>query len=288
MTDRIESYNTVFACVSNERRSPLPFPSLSAGPVEGANLSTTTQDAATNLDAVINAIKVNLQDSTDYFHILVAVFKEVLLGGSDHSQLDNFFVIVPALCLSFIEASLAAKDMMLKKQRQARDAYFSDDGFAVGIAYILSILDQTEHFDALHWFRTLTEKYDEDERELRAKNEAAEEKLKKKQAAAKKSSGWFGSGSKKEEESDDDADDADDDASALQLTTRRLMAHRREGEMLFFSLNGARIFFCNRNKDDAKEEEEEPERGERGGGREEEVEREGEGGGEADMVSEAA
>jgi hypothetical protein len=27
------------------------------------------------------------------------------------------------------------------------------------------------------------------------------------------------------------------------------MAHKREGEMLFYSLSGARIFFANRNKD---------------------------------------
>jgi len=194
---------------------------------------------------VIDVIKVNLEDSTDYFHILVAVFKEVLMGGgSDHSQLDNFFVIVPALCLSFVEASLAAKDMMLKKQRQARDAYFCDDGFAMGIAYILNILGQTEHFDALHWFQTMREKYEADEKELRTKNAAAEVRMKKKAAEAKKSKGWFGS--KKKEESDDSGDE--DEVSALQLTTRRLMAHRREGEMLFFSLHGARIFFTDRNK----------------------------------------
>ena len=214
--------------------------------IEGAGLSETTVNAAKNLDQCINVVKTNLKDSTDYFHVLVQVFKEVLLGGGgDHKQLDNFFMIVPSLCLSWVEASLQAKDMMYKKNRNIRDAYYSDDGFAMGIAYILSILNQHEHFDALHFFDSLSAKYSADEAILRRQKEAMEAKLKRKKEAASKKRSFF-SRSKKKKDDDDDSDEDGDEASALQLTAKRLGAHRRESEMLFFSLKGASIFFSER------------------------------------------
>ncbi|GMI01982.1 hypothetical protein TrST_g6111 [Triparma strigata] len=212
--------------------------------IEGAGLSETTINAAKNLDQCINVVKTNLKDSTDYFHVLVQVFKEVLLGGGDHKQLDNFFMIVPSLCLSWVEASLQAKDMMYKKNRNVRDAYYSDDGFAMGIAYILSILAQHEHFDALHFFPSLREKYDADDAELKRQEEVMAAKLKKKKEAASKKRSFFSRIKKKDD--DDDSDDDDEEASALQLTAKRLGAHRRESEMLYFSLKGATIFFSER------------------------------------------
>ncbi|GMH64492.1 hypothetical protein TrRE_jg6565, partial [Triparma retinervis] len=214
-------------------------------PVEGAKLSATTVTAAQNLDACIGVVKTNLKDSTDYFHLLVKVFKEVLLGGgNDHSQLDNFFMIVPSLCLSWIEASLYAKDMMYKKNRTVRDAYYSDDGFSMGIAYILSILQQHEHFDALHFFQSLQEKYAKDEAELRKKQAAQEEKIRKKKEAKSKSRSFFSRSRKKS--NDDEDSDSDTEGSTLQLTGKRLAAHKRESEMLYYSFKGSSIFFAQR------------------------------------------
>jgi len=214
-------------------------------PIVGAKLSATTVTAAQNLDACIGVVKTNLKDSTDYFHLLVKVFKEVLLGGeNDHSQLDNFFMIVPSLCLSWIEASLYAKDMMYKKNRTVRDAYYSDDGFSMGIAYILSILQQHEHFDALHFFQSLQEKYAKDEAELRKRQAAQEEKMRKKKEAKKKSRSFFSRSRKSSE--DDDSDEDGDEGSTLQLTAKRLAAHKRESEMLYYSFKGSSIFFAQR------------------------------------------
>jgi len=215
-------------------------------PVEGAKLSATTVTAAQNLDACIGVVKTNLNDSTDYFHLLVKVFKEVLLGGdNDHSQLDNFFMIVPSLCLSWIEASLYAKDMMYKKNRTVRDAYYSDDGFPMGIAYILSILEQHGHFDALHFFESLSKKYAKDKAELKKQQAAQQEKLRKKKEAKSKSRSFF-SRRKKSADDDSDGDSDEDEGSTLQLTAKRLAAHKRESEMLYFSFKGASIFFANR------------------------------------------
>jgi WASH complex subunit 7 len=50
---------------------------------------------------------------------------------------------VPALCISWIDASLLAKDGMYKTTRGVtKEMYFTDDGFPVGIAYCLAILKQ--------------------------------------------------------------------------------------------------------------------------------------------------
>merc|ERR1711871_1784060 len=103
--------------------------------------------------------------------VLVTVFREVLMSDM-HGHLKNFFLIVPALIVNFVETSIAAKDSLHKK---GRESYFTDDGFALGIAcvasrvpfsclprsissqnvarrYVLAMLQQWRHFDALHFF----------------------------------------------------------------------------------------------------------------------------------------
>ena len=53
-----------------------------------------------------------------------------------------------------------AKDKMNKKNKQG--AAFTDDGFAMGIAYILKLVDQYHAFDSLHWFESVRMKYEAD------------------------------------------------------------------------------------------------------------------------------
>lgn len=53
---------------------------------------------------------------------------------------------------------ISAKDQLGKKRGAARAA-FTDDGFAMGVAYILKLLDLYAPFDSLHWFRSCKAHY---------------------------------------------------------------------------------------------------------------------------------
>ncbi|KAG3108626.1 hypothetical protein C6341_g27986, partial [Phytophthora cactorum] len=118
--------------------------------IVGAKLSRETVVAARNLDSVISTLAKNFSENNDYFKVLVKVFQDVT-ASDEQKHLVNFYTILPALTINYVETTVQAKDLMYKNTRR-RESYFSDDGFAIGVAYILAILDQGEQFDALHWF----------------------------------------------------------------------------------------------------------------------------------------
>jgi WASH complex subunit 7 len=65
-------------------------------------------------------------------------------------------MIVPALTINFIDNLLIAKEKLGKAK--ANDMYFTDDGFSLGVAYILRVLKQSFHFDCLNWFKSVGHK----------------------------------------------------------------------------------------------------------------------------------
>lgn len=140
---------------------------------------------------MISTLVKNFSEGNDFFRILLRVFQEVLLGNNNkqqqeqqqengssnhrsssfssktHKHLDNFYMIVPALCVAFVEDSMLGKEMMHKPRPNRRgEAYYTDDGFAMGLAYVLAILEQGTKFDSLHWFEGVEKKLSGDEKAL--------------------------------------------------------------------------------------------------------------------------
>uniref|UniRef100_A0ABI7ZS81 WASH complex subunit 4 n=1 Tax=Felis catus TaxID=9685 RepID=A0ABI7ZS81_FELCA len=178
--------------------------------VKEEGLAEETLRAARHLDSVLSDHTRNSAEGTEYFKMLVDVFAPEFRRPKN-IHLRNFYIIVPPLTLNFVEHSISCKEKLNKKNKIG--AAFTDDGFAMGVAYILKLLDQYQEFDSLHWFQSVREKY-----------------LKEIRAVAKQQN----------------VQSTSQDEKLLQtmnLTQKRLDVYLQEFELLYFSLSSARIFF---------------------------------------------
>ncbi|MEJ1277161.1 WASH complex subunit 4 [Cricetulus griseus] len=178
--------------------------------VKEEGLAEETLRAARHLDSVLSDHTRNSAEGTEYFKMLVDVFAPEFRRPKN-IHLRNFYIIVPPLTLNFVEHSISCKEKLNKKNKIG--AAFTDDGFAMGVAYTLKLLDQYQEFDSLHWFQSVREKY-----------------IKEIRAVAKQQN----------------VQSTSQDEKLLQtmnLTQKRLEVYLQEFELLYFSLSSARIFF---------------------------------------------
>jgi WASH complex subunit 7 len=174
-------------------------------------LPSATLDATTRLDSVIGKLKELFQGGESFFKLLVDVFSGPF-RDKKNSHLHNFYAIVPALTLSYLGHIAQLKD---KAQKLNRNASFSDDGFPMGLAYILKLLGQDALFDSIHWFRALQKRSEEEREEI--------------ENASKKSSGW---GSQKGA-----------NRQTIKLTLQMIATRIREYQLLETTVHSARILF---------------------------------------------
>ena len=171
------------------------------------NMSKEATGAAKTLDHVLANLIKNFSDGNNYFQLLVNVFSKQL-NDTKQSHLKKFYIIVPPLTINYVEHIIAGKEKMNKKTKD--DAFFTDDGLAMGIAYILQVLDQGALFDSLHWFASVKDMYEGQIQHVqKQKAQTNEDKL----------------------------------DQTLALTLKRLDAYHREFKLLFYGLSSARIFF---------------------------------------------
>lgn len=189
--------------------------------VKEGDLSKETEAAAANLDEIIANLMKNFAEGSDYNRMLVKVFAKEFRNPS-LMHLSTFYGIIPPLTINYVEHILGLKDQLAKEAKRGgkNPGSFTDDGFAIGLVYILKLLDQYTEFDSLHWFQGTMQKFYKEIADLQAQSEANQKKKGKKSNP--------------------------DDDGALQsvaMTIRRNQRYLKEFEMLRFSFSGARIFF---------------------------------------------
>jgi WASH complex subunit 7 len=183
--------------------------------VKEDNLSDESFNAAKNLkDSVLN-MKKKFAEGSDYFQLLDKVLTTEL-NKEENTHLKNFYLIIPPLTISYIENMIIAKDKMV---RSGKEANFTEDGFALGVAFILKILGQNSSFDSLHWFESVEQLYNEEfnklQESMKKKNQKIEQKIQEK----------------------------DDHDNYMKLTLNKVKTYLRENELLLFSFSASRIFF---------------------------------------------
>jgi WASH complex subunit 7 len=172
---------------------------------EKESLSSETVEAAKNLDSAIGNLSKNFAEGTEYFSLLVSVFAEQF-RSEQNLHLKTFYIILPPLAINFVEHILAGKE---KLQIRKPGGFFTDDGFAMGIAYILKLFDQESQFKALHWFEEVQNKFSQEIKKVEA--EMAKQKK--------------------------------DDQKATSITLEKLHSRLLEYQLLKSSFDAAKIFF---------------------------------------------
>jgi len=150
----------------------------------------------------------------------------------DRELLDDIYILYPSLSLLWLEASASGKNMLRKKIKTS-DAFYTDDGFALGCAYLFEVLDQEQgkKFDGLNWSQTFRQKFASDKSDILLKAEAVV-----KATSSSQTSSFFSYSDKSEV-------DDDNEFTRLQVSARRLEMRRREMELLHYSVHAARMIF---------------------------------------------
>jgi WASH complex subunit 7 len=138
-------------------------------------LSSLSELSSKALDKVLDDLAQNLSESSDYFKLLVDVFRP-FFRDPRHSHLRHFYVIVPPLTVNYVEHIVTCKEKLMKKNKQ-ETCTFTDDGLAMGLAYCLSVLDQWKDFDALQWFSSVREFFERERKMAGLQSQASQDTL---------------------------------------------------------------------------------------------------------------
>lgn len=189
---------------------------------EENKLPEETLNAARNLESDITHLRRNYAEGTEYFRLLVDAFSP-FFRSDKNAHLRLFYLIVPPLTLNYIEYIITAKEKMQKKTKE-EGMWFTDDGFAIGLAYVLKLLDQNATFNSLHWFKAVRQKYVAERNQLRKTLE--------------------GGNGASDSTSSNGAPNYDAKLQqTLALSEKRITILLREFDLLYCNLSSAKIFF---------------------------------------------
>ena len=109
-----------------------------------------SMEAIKVFDMCIKNIAKQAADAGDYLRMIVQNF-EGITERENTKHLKLFYLIIPSLTLNFVEHLQRSKDKIISKNKNV-GGMISDDGFALGIAYLLKILKQADKFKKRNGF----------------------------------------------------------------------------------------------------------------------------------------
>ena len=122
------------------------------------NIQNSLNDSNKMFCETINNLKQIGKNTINYLEILVSSFGDTL-SSAKIPEMEMFSFLLPPLTISFIDNAINARDNLMKKNKNEENAYFSDDGFMVGLCYLLKIFSCDKKFESLNWFPSVINYY---------------------------------------------------------------------------------------------------------------------------------
>ena len=126
------------------------------------NMITNTQnsliDSSKLLCKTISSLKQTGENEINYLEILVSSFRESI-NKEKMPFIELFAFLLPPLIIQFINTAINARDNLLKKNKSEECFYFSDDGFIMGMCYLLKLFMADKKFESLNYFPSVIQYY---------------------------------------------------------------------------------------------------------------------------------
>lgn len=106
-----------------------------------------------NLDGL--AMKNPLREK--FIDMLEEIFKRSI-DENKAEHLKSLFIFLPAMSLNHIESMISLKNQY-QNTLKSRPICITEDSFAFGTSYLLSMLNQSEKFSGLNWFDSVYKHY---------------------------------------------------------------------------------------------------------------------------------
>ena len=160
------------------------------------------------------------------------------------SPLQYAYILYPPLSLLFLETIWSGKEV-LRKKIKTTEGYYTDDGFALGFAYLFEVVtpDQGKCFDGISWHQSSKDKFTQDKSEMKAKATIIQES-----SSDVKNASFFSLSSDRRG-SNNGVSDEDDEYTRLRVLAKRLEIQRKETELLHHSICASRMIFSYGTRD---------------------------------------
>ena len=126
------------------------------------NMVTNTQNSLIDSNKIfcdtISSLKQTGENELNYLEVLVNAFAGSL-SPEKMPDIDLFAFLLPALTMTYSDTAINARDNLEKKKEPDENSYFSDDGFMMGICYLLKVFSADKKFQSLSWFPSVIKSY---------------------------------------------------------------------------------------------------------------------------------
>lgn len=182
------------------------------------NIGGEVLESVKMFDESVRLMQKQGKDANDYLRTIVNNNEGFADEDERYLPLKNFYSMIPAVSISYIDHITRGREKLQK--RNNTEAFISDDGFAIGVVYLLRILGVQGEFNSLNWFDSV-------EAKLKKDRKVSEVKMAKKKVTEMASKSAY----------------EEDENFAEELSIKRIENLSQEYQLLHFGITSASILF---------------------------------------------